>query len=105
MDYQMYFHELYPHINEVVLDRMEKSAKEILVNLLFPSTLEHTQRQKDIAYSTHEMWICDCMQCFIDRNGMNSAVAYSENGLSIKFSQDMLSTTLINLVRPVAGLH
>lgn len=104
MDYYSYFKELYPHIKDVHLDRMERSAKEILVNLLFPSTLRHTEKQKELAYETHKMWICDCMQCFIDRNGMGSAISYSENGISVTFSQDTLSKTLIDLVKPVVGI-
>lgn len=101
MNYTSYFKELYPHLSEIHIEMLEKRSKEFLVHLLYPSILKVSNEQKESAYEAYEMWILDCMECLIERTGMNSAISYSENGLSITFSEDMVSSTLKNLVVPI----
>lgn len=98
MDYINYFKRKYPHIEEDDLDIMLDSSKEILIHLLFKSTYEVSDERKSIAYECYKYWLLRCMQEMIERSGMTSAIAYSENGILINFSQEQLSETLINEV-------
>lgn len=98
MDYLSYFKRKYPHIEEDDLDILHDTAKEILIHLLFKSSYIVSKERKEIAYREYRYWILRCMQEMIERSGMTSAIAYSENGISISFSQEQLSEALINEV-------
>lgn len=50
-------------------------------------------------------WIRLCMKEILERSGASSAVAYSENGLSIQYDNSMLSSTLMSmLITPMAKI-
>ena len=104
MDYATYFSTKYTYISSADLTLLENRAKEILVHLLFPAKKVITQSDKDYAYSEYEYWIASCIQEMIERMGITSVVAYSENGISIRFSASQLSSELRNEVVPFAGI-
>lgn len=45
------------------------------------------------------------MQEMIERNGMTSAIAYQENGISISFSREQLSKALIDEIVPIVSIN
>ena len=102
MDYRNYFKRKYPHLEYNDLEVLEGSAKEILCHLLFKSTKRISKEDKEYAYEEHQFWILRCMQEMIERSGMTSAISYSENGVSIRFGSEQLSSELINEIVPFA---
>ena len=102
MDYQGYFKRKYPHIDEYDLVVLEGSAKEILCHLLFKSSKSITCKEKEYAYQEYKFWILRCMQEMIERMGATSAISYSENGISISFGSEQLSSALVNEIVPFA---
>lgn len=100
MDYQGYFNKKYPHIEDYDLKILEESSKEILCHLLFKSSKRITVEDKEYAYEEYKFWILRCMQEMIERMGCTSAISYSENGISISFSQEQLSSALVNEIVP-----
>lgn len=104
MDYQSYFKKKYSHIEYNDLIVLEGTAKEILCHLLFKSTKRVSNEDKSYAYEEYKFWILRCMQEMIERMGMTSAVSYSENGISIRFGSEQLSSSLINEIVPITRL-
>lgn len=100
MDYLYYFKRKYPHIEHYDLEILEGSAKEILCHLLFKSSKKVSNEDKEYAYEEHKFWILRAMQEMIERIGATSAISYSENGVSITFGQEQLSTALLNEIVP-----
>jgi len=104
-NYVAYFANKYPHIKREELEMFEGQAKEILVHLLFKSSKRITEEQKEYAYSEYKFWLYRCIQEMIDRLGIGSAIAYSENGISIRFDSSQLSSGLINEIVPFVGVR
>lgn len=102
MDYQGYFKKKYPHIEDYDLEILEGSAKEILCHLLFKSSKSTTNEDRIYAYEEYKYWILRCMQEMIERMGATSSISYSENGISITFGQEQLSSALVNEIVPFA---
>jgi len=49
-------------------------------------------------------WIQQCMIEIIERDGISSAIAYKENGLSLNFDSSYISSFLKNSIIPKAGV-
>lgn len=96
-----YFETKYPHLSETDITMLENQAKEILIHLLFKSHYKVSQEQKDYAYESYKYWIMRCMQEMVERLGITSAIAYKENGISITFSREQLSSALLDEVVPI----
>lgn len=105
MDYLNYFKRKYPYIEDDDLDILEDTAKEILIHLLFKSFYNVSEEQKEVAYDRNKYWILRCMQEMIERNGMTSAIAYQENGISISFSREQISKALIDEIVPIVSIN
>lgn len=43
-------------------------------------------------------WVQSCIEVLVNRNGVGSAVAYSENGLSMEFDRSDLPLSLLNMI-------
>ena len=99
-----YFHDKYPAIKMEELYLLEGSAKEILIHLLFKSSTKVTETQRAYAYEYYQFWIIRCMQEMIERSGATSAVSYSENGISISWSQEQISQSLRDEIVPIASI-
>lgn len=104
MDYYSYFKRKYPYINDEDLEILEFQAKEILIHLLFKSSKRATREQREYAYDEYAMWILRCMQEIVERQGMTSALSYSENGISITFSREQISKALLDEIVPFVGV-
>lgn len=102
MDYKDYFKRKYPHIDYYDLEILEGSAKEILCHLLFKSSKSISNQDKEYAYEEHKYWILRCIQEMIERMGATSAISYQENGISITFGREQLSSALVNEIVPFA---
>lgn len=105
MDYYSYFKRKYPHIEDEDLEILEYQAKEILIHLLFKSSANITREKKEREFEAYSMWILRAMQELIERIGATSALSYSENGISVSYGREQLSTALIEEVVPYVGVR
>ena len=96
-----YFQKKYPHLDSTDITMLENQAKEILIHLLFKSHYKVNDEQKEYAYENYKFWILRCMQEMVERLGITSAIAYKENGISITFSREQLSSALLDEVVPI----
>lgn len=103
VDYFTKLKKQYPHLQDDTIQDVIDSAKEILIHLLFPSTLIPSSSQEKLASQSHKYWILRAAKDLISRNGLENVLSYKENGLSITFSQDQLSEQLIKEITPVMG--
>lgn len=101
MDYNCRLRERYPHLSGNDIEDIVGQAKEILINLLYKTHSKVTPEQKNQAYSRYEYWLYRCMKELVQRNGMENAISYTENGLSITFDSSHLSKSLINEILPI----
>lgn len=99
-----YFKKKYDHIEEFELEELYNSAYELLLNLLYPFDFSKIEIPSNI-FSRHKSWIRRAMQEFIERNGMTSYLAYSENGISIKMDREQISQSLISEVTPFGSVR
>lgn len=104
MDCKQYFKKKYPYMQDYDLDFLIGRSKEILIHLLFPSEKKVSEENKAYAYSEYEYWLISCVQEMVERMGCTSAIAYSENGISLRFSEAQLSKELKSEIIPFAGI-
>lgn len=101
MDYFNKIKEQYPHLSDDHIEELEGQAKELLIHLLFPSSLFVSEEQEERAYKSHKYWILRCMKEMISRLGMESVLSYKENGLSITFDSTQISNSLRDEIVPI----
>lgn len=101
MDYFTYIKKAYPYLKDAHINKLINRAKEILINLLYKSKLEVSDRQKEVAYKRYEMWILDCIEEMISKLGYSNAISYSENGVHITFDKSGLSKGLRDEIVPI----
>lgn len=103
MDYFCKLKQRYPHICDNDLEDIIGEAKELLLSLLYKSKPVINDKQREFAFKRHEYWLLRCMKEIIARNGIENAVSYSENGISITFDRSQLSKSLIDEIVPFAN--
>ncbi len=90
----------FTHLSDSDIDILYQSAVYIYCKLLSPFkvvTSIETERVSDYR------WIYLAMVDMIERNGVSSATAYSENGMSITFDGALISDNLKKLIMPRVG--
>ena len=102
MDYLTYIKGKYSYLNDGDVEVLISSAKEILINLLYPFDKSIDLDNFDVP-KRFTMWVARAIVEMIERQGISSAVAYSENGLNITFDRSQLSYGLISEITPYAG--
>ena len=95
------FSQAYPHITDSEIAEIYDTAFYVYSKLLSPlvpiSTVSE-DRLQDFE------WIKQAMREIIERSGVTSAVAYSENGMSINFDDSLISKGLKSLIIPKARI-
>lgn len=102
MNYVSYFKRKY-RLDEEDVEIMVGCAKEILLHLLFKADKYIYNENKEWAYEEYRYWIFRCVQEQIEKKGLTSARAYSENGISITFGEAQISSSLRNEIVPFVG--
>lgn len=102
MDYFTYIKGKYSYLNDEDVEVLIASAKEILINLMYPFDTSIDLDNFDVP-KRFTLWIVRAVIEMVERAGISSAVAYKENGLEITFDRSQLSNGLISEITPIAG--
>ena len=89
------FSQKYPYLDQDEVEAIFFKAKSIYLSLSFPYHHEIIPSDRPDAYRL--IWMI--MDEILERNGCSSAISYSENGLSITFNGDGLSSFLQSMIK------
>lgn len=101
IDYYCKIHKQYPHLSENVIEELVEQAKEVLINTLYSSYYTITTEMRQYAYTRYEYWIYKVVKSMIPKLGLEGITTYSENLLSITFSSDDVSQSLLKEITPL----
>lgn len=104
MDYLEYIKTKFSYMREEDIEYFANIAKETLANTLSPSPLKPIEMEKYIVPSNRQGWVARAVIEMIEREGISSAAAYSENGLSITFDRPQVSQALISELTSDVGI-
>lgn len=96
--------EKHPYLSDEDAQRIADRAQAFYLYYRYPTDNSLDPRDTPIEGFKAEQWVLAACDEIIERQGISSAVAYRENGLSIEFKTSQLSPTLINLIKPVVGV-
>lgn len=91
------FSQKYPYLDQGEVEAIFFKAKSIYLSLSFPYHHEITEIPSDRPDAYRLIWMI--MDEILERNGCSSAISYSENGLSITFNGDGLSSFLQSMIK------
>ena len=92
----------YSYLSDDEIDLYINRAKSILVEQLYPADIS-------VSYDTYivpprfDMWILDCVDELIERDGISSLTAYRENGVSYNWGKSGISNGLLERIQRNAG--
>lgn len=102
MDFDSAVKIKYPYLSDGEIILYINRAKSILVEQLYPADIS-------ISYDTYivpprfDMWILDCIDELIERDGISSLTAYKENGVSYTWGKSGISDGLLQRIQRIAG--
>lgn len=102
VDFVSTLHEKYPYMDKKELASLVNRAKGIFYSRMFPCDLLVDEDSYPIPKRFY-YWIIACCDELIEKSGMSSAVAYSENGYSITFDSAQVSDKLLSEIPRVVG--
>lgn len=103
MDCKGYLKNKYNYITESDIEFFLDSAKEVLLNTLYPFDVS-INVDLFVVPQRYERWIVRAAIEMIERAGISSALAYKENGMDITFDRPQISQALLNELVPRAGI-
>lgn len=102
MDLSLIISTKYPYLSDLEVELFLNKAKSICVEQLYPSDLSVNYLNFEWNNPRFEMWLLDCVDELIERQGISSVTAYKENGMSWTFDRAGVSQTLIDRLKPIA---
>lgn len=102
MEYVSVVKNKYDYLTNEEAEYFVNRAKSFLIDQLFPTNYS-------ISYLTYvvparfDMWILDCVDELIQRDGVSSLTAYKENGVQMTWDRSGLSSGLLQRVQRVVG--
>lgn len=102
MDYKSAVKTKYSYLSDDEINLYINRAKSILVEQLYPADIS-------VSYDTYivpprfDMWILDCVDELIERDGISSLTAYRENGVSYNWGKSGISNGLLERIQRNAG--
>lgn len=103
MDYAKAIKTKYSYFSDEEIELYVNRAKSILIEQLYPA-------DATISYDTYivppryDMWILDCVDELIEREGVSSLTAYKENGVSYTWGKSGISNGLLQRIQRNAGV-
>lgn len=89
--------------DEIVSLFIEK-AKSICIDYLYPADMSVSVESFEWdSYPRLQMWVLDCVEELAEREGISSATAYKENGMSITFDRAQVSQALLDRLPRLAA--
>lgn len=86
----------YDYLEPIEVVMLVNKAKSICVEHLYPSDLTINYSNFDWSNHRFDMWILDCVDELIERQGVSSVTAYKENGMSWTFDRAGVSQGLLD---------
>lgn len=103
MDYISEVKKKYSYLSADDCEQFVNKAKAILVDQLYPADFS-------VSYTTYnpsprfDMWILDCVDELIERQGVSSLTAYKENGVSFTWGKSGVSQGLLDRIPRFVGV-
>lgn len=104
MDFETVVKASYPYMDDCDIRRIVNKAKMFYYALKYPADTSIDIETKPIQGFRAEQWILSACDELIERLGFSSAIAYKENGVSWTFDGVHLSSRLVGLIMPNAGV-
>lgn len=96
VDFTYLVRKKYDYLSATEAEWLVNKAKSICVEQLYPADLTINYRNFDWSNPRFEMWVLDCVDEIIEKNGISSVVAYKENGMSWTFDKAGISQSLLD---------
>lgn len=97
MDIASVISNKYSYLSKEDVELLINRAKGIAIDQLYPNDLSINYLNfKWQDYPRFDTWLLDCVEELIERSGISSVVAYSENGMSWRFDRSGVSQSLID---------
>lgn len=104
VDYNAWLTTKYPYLSASDVDDIVAKAKMFYYGIVYKALPTADETTNPIEGVRNENWIKACCDEIVERNGISSAVAYKENGLSMDFDNAQISLGLINMLAPIVGV-
>ena len=92
----------YEYLSTPEVELYINRAKSILVEQLYPTDIS-VSYDTYIVPSRFDMWILDCIDELIERDGISSLTAYKENGVSYTWGKSGISDGLLQRIQRNVG--
>lgn len=102
MDYKNAVKTKYSYLSDAEVELYVNRAKSILVEQLYPADISVSYDTYDVP-PRFDMWILDCVDELIERDGISSLTAYRENGVSYNWGKSGISNGLLERIQRNAG--
>lgn len=104
MDFLAELKSKYPYMEDIDIEKILNRAKAIYYMIKYPCEPDINEEKNPITNFTEQMWVLMACDELIDKIGIGSAVSYKENGISMSFDNSVISSTLISMITPIAGV-
>lgn len=94
------FKTKYSYLSDEQVDDLYNCSRDLYLSLTFPLDRSITDIPEDYARDVSIVRLI--MQETLEREGMSSYVAYSENGMSFSFDNAHISAQILSLITPKA---
>ena len=94
------FHKKYSYLTEEQFDDLYNCSLALYLSLSFP--FDRTIMEIPEEYARDVGIVRSIMQETLERDGLSSVTAYSENGMSFTFDSAHISRTLLSTITPKA---
>ena len=102
MDLKTAVKNKYEYLSDDEVEMLINKAKSIAIEQLYPADLSVNYLNFDWTNPRFEMWILDCVDEILEREGMSSVTAYRENGISWTFGRAGVSQALLDRLPRIA---
>ena len=92
------FHKKYDYLTADQVKELYDSALALYLQLSYPFDKSITQLPEDCARDVYIIRMI--MTETLERDGLSSVTAYSENGMSFTFDNAHISSQIVNLITP-----
>ena len=103
MDFNEKVKNKYPYLEDNLVEGVVNKAKMFYFALRYPCLPNISEETHPITSFVEINWVLSACDEIIERLGFSSAIAYRENGLSWSLDNAQISSTLMSLVKPIAG--
>lgn len=94
------FHKKYSYLTEEQVDDLYNCSLALYLSLSFPVDRSITEIPEE--YARDVGIVRSIMQETLERDGLSSVTAYSENGMSFTFDSAHISKQLLSMITPKA---